>query len=99
MERFHAKAQGCRIVRRFSEIFCRTHSVSVCHCGWEFGWHYGQDAGGLQPTFTVFKRRGEIYVSGRLRFEIERAERVRKLRDELRRLREEKLDTLRGSTV
>jgi len=48
--KFHGKELGCELKDKrlradksrhyIKGQFCLTHQVNVCHCGWEFGWHY-----------------------------------------------------------
>lgn len=50
----HTLKNGCRVKKHFLEgkrfqhgkmecMFCETHNVVCCNCGWEFGWHYGRE--------------------------------------------------------
>jgi hypothetical protein len=54
MNHYHSIQRGCKIIKRrfktkkrsgesgfFSGAYCRTHKKELCHCGWEWQWHYG----------------------------------------------------------
>jgi len=46
---FHSSEKGCKILEEYkskhtnipTRVFCETHQVEICRCGWEWGWHYG----------------------------------------------------------
>jgi hypothetical protein len=52
---FHSEAKGCKIKDKVFErrgvdgllvgtiqgSFCKTHQANLCHCGWQWYWHYG----------------------------------------------------------
>lgn len=49
---FHSVNKGCHIVKRWLTSksspyytvvgYCKTHHKDICHCGWEWEWHYGK---------------------------------------------------------
>ena len=52
MSLHYSELIGCNLVddmtskwnevpQRYSRKICITHSLTVCHCGWELGEHYG----------------------------------------------------------
>ena len=59
-EHFHAISKGCEIepkkitYKRGTRIFsikggfCKTHQKEICHCGWEFHFHYGTYSGKIE---------------------------------------------------
>ena len=59
-EHFHAISKGCEIepkkitCKRGTRIFsikggfCKTHQKEICHCGWEFHFHYGTYSGKIE---------------------------------------------------
>ena len=47
---FHSPNKGCEIIpitikgtgnQYIKGGYCKTHKKEICHCGWEFHWHYG----------------------------------------------------------
>jgi len=51
---FHRKSKGCKIIKEkiltkdkthWNIIyFCETHQCDVCRCGWEIGFHFGENS-------------------------------------------------------
>jgi len=36
--------KGRHLRHNMNTLKCLTHNVTTCHCGWEFGWHYGTNS-------------------------------------------------------
>ena len=58
---FHSISRGCKIRKRFYKGrsdkyppiiggYCQTHKVEICHCGWEWYWHYGKYTKPIHPN-------------------------------------------------
>jgi len=53
MDHFHSKSKGCEIKtyykkKNFNFYYdhtkCLTHNKKICRCGFEFGWHNGEES-------------------------------------------------------
>jgi len=53
-DKWHSSEKGCDIKNNipckfatykygYNESECLTHGVKICRCGWEWGWHGGED--------------------------------------------------------
>jgi hypothetical protein len=42
---FHSTEKGCKIIPKqqgkIQGAYCITHHKYLCHCGWEWRWHFG----------------------------------------------------------
>jgi len=68
MKHFHTKETGCDLkdiiilkktggkhqYNEMKALYCETHKVRACACGWEFGWHYGESAKALEKKEKKF---------------------------------------------
>ncbi len=62
---FHATEFGCDTVLTLTywenypilEGYCKTHQVSHCRCGWEWGWHKGTETGKPLKVFKTMNKR------------------------------------------
>lgn len=61
-EHFHSPLLGCVLRSRrkqnkryayfnhwIRQARCKTHKITVCYCGFEYGWHYNKQAGVIEP--------------------------------------------------
>ena len=64
MEHFHDKESGCKIKTYYKRKFfnwyhdhtkCLTHNKKICRCGWEVGWHNGENSCKLHKRFAQEK--------------------------------------------
>ena len=60
---FHSEDKGCDIVEQkiqsrtgsflVSILFCKTHEVDCCRCGWQIGYHFNTYSKGLSNQAPI----------------------------------------------
>lgn len=43
LEPFRLKTNNKKVRSNLACLFCKTHQVNLCRCGWEWKWHFGGD--------------------------------------------------------